>query len=315
QVNNPEPGNTPKPENPGQEVTLPSEAAVFTLGTKKLALGMSETDVYTVLGSSSSQEIRTGKAPQGFDTIAFNTKDYSEYLLFYLKDSLVTGICGIGKTMNFSDAAAGENGNNLGSDWKNLSDYRTDSGKVGAKKSVVSDSETAYAFYDALGNNDIYCIQVFDQTKVKDADNDMIFGSTGNLAYDAAVTSSIATEIGNMLNAFRAYCSVKCYYLNDSLAQCAQDYCDTITANKIDPRNVKDLLNDIESYGVEPMNWGEVCYYDAADAISFVNSLIEMDSLYPMLVGTDASTWSYIGVGMASNGKHTYLAIDYVDEI
>ena len=312
----PDPVKTPEPEEseiPGENVELPSGATVFTLGTKKLALGMSGTDVYKVLGSSSHQEIRTGRAPQGFDTIAYNTNDYSEYLLIYLKNNLVTGICGIGKAMNFGDASAGQNGNNLDGNWRDNSAYRTASGNVGAKKSNGAGNETVYAFYDALGDNSIYCIQIFDSTQVVDQDNDMIY-MTENLTYGETVNSSIATEIGKMLNAFRAYRSLSYYYLNDGLARCAQDYCATITASKIDPRNADSLLEILQGYGVDPMNWGEVCYYDAADAISFANSIIEMDAFYNALL-KDSSPYRYIGAGMASNGKHTYLTIDYVDEI
>lgn len=312
--NTPEPVVTPTPENPGQEVVLPSGATVFTMGARKLAIGMSEADVYKVLGSSSEQEIRTGKSPQGFDTISYNTKNYSEYLLIYLKDASVVGICGISRSMSFGDVKAGDNGNNLSSSWINISGYKTDSGKVGAKKFDLSGTEVVYAFYDALADNGIYCIQVFDPGKVKDKDNDMIY-MTENLSYDSEVTDSIAVEISCMLNAYRVYRSLGAYYLNDGLAQCAKNYCSTITAAKIDPRNASVLLEAMFDCGVDPMNWGECCYYDAADAISFTNSLIEMENFYPQLAGADASKYAYIGVGMASNGKHTYLAVDYVDEI
>lgn len=312
--NTPEPVVTPTPENPGQEVVLPSGATVFTMGARKLAIGMSETDVYKVLGSSSEQEIRTGKSPQGFETIAYNTKDYSEYLLIYLKDASVAGICGISRSMSFGDAKAGDNGNNLSGSWMNISGYKTDSGKVGAKKCAISGTEMVYTFYDALADNGIYCIQVFDPGKVKDKDNDMIY-MTENLSYDSEVTDSIAVEIGCMLNAFRVYRSLGAYYLNDGLMQCAKNYCSTINATKIDPRNPDVLLEAMLASGVDPMNWGECCYYDAADAISFANSLIELENFYPQLAGADASNFAYIGVGVASSGKHTYLAVDYVDEI
>lgn len=255
-----------------------------------------------------------GKAPQGFDTIAYNNSDYSEYLLIYLKDGLVVGICGMGRSMAFSDAVAGTNGNNLSASWNNSSDYKTASGKIGAKKATISAGETAYAFYDALGDNTIYCIQVYNPSSVKQWE-DMIYGTTGNLSYNTTVTDSIAVEIGKMFNAFRSYRTVPLYQLNDGLAKCAQDYCNTADGNKIDPRNADDLLNILLGYGVDPMQWGEACYYDAADAISFTNSLIQLDNLYPELVGANASTWMHMGVGVAANSKHTYLTIDYVNEI
>ena len=228
--------------------------------------------------------------------------------------------------MSFSDAAAGESGNGLNADWRNITGYKTTSGTAAAKKKTAASNETVYAFYDALGDNNIYCIQVFDQTKVKDADNDMIY-MTENLSYDATVNSSIATEIGKMLNAFRKYRSITPYYLNENLARCAQDYCGTITADKRASRNADSLLDILfENYNVDPWNWGEACYTDAADAISFANSLIELDDFYEILVnkkqvldpdtgGKITPTWSYAGVGMASNGKHTYVTVDYVDAV
>ena len=70
---------------------------------------------------------------------------------------------------------------------------------------------------------------------------------------------------------------------------------------------------------------GEACYYNFADAISAANSLIEQDDFYKALMNTkvnvtkDGKTvipiWSYVGVGVAVNGKNTYVAVDYVDEI
>lgn len=299
---------------PGKNVPLPDGATVFTMGSKKLAVGMTEQDVNTVLGTLSNQEIRKGKSPQGFDTIAFNTANYQEYLLIYLKDGKVSGICGIGKSMSFGDITAGANGNNLSADWKNINDYKTASGTVAAKKKKLAFNEMVYAFFDVLADNNIYCIQVFDPTKVKDADHDMIY-MTENLSYDAAVTASIAEETGRMLNAYRTYRSLDTYYYNDGLVQCAQNYCSAANGTKLDSRKSEALLTAILSHGVDPMAWGEVCYYGAADAVSFANSLIELESYYPQLAGAEASKYAYIGVGMATNGKHSYLALDYVDAL
>ncbi len=303
---------------PGQNVALPEGATVFTIGTRQLAIGMTGEEVSTVLGTLSNQAIRLGgKSPQGFDTIAFNTEDYQEYLLIYLQNNQVVGIFGIGRTMSFDSAAAGGNGNNLSSDWKNNNEYKTASSVVAAKKKTVRSNETAYAFYDALGDNNIYGIQVFDQTKVKDADHDMIY-MTENLEYGTDVTASIAAEIGPILNAFRAYRSKSAFTLHSGLAQCAQAYCNNASAAKLQGRGDPDLINAILAGGVDPSYYGEACYYDAADAISFANSLIEHDDFYKVLVNTLVQdgvtvTWRVAGVGMASNGKHTYVTVDYCD--
>ena len=284
------------------------------MGSKKLAIGMTEAAVKSVLGSG----IRTGVSPQGFTTIAYNTSNYSEYLLIYLQDGKVVGICGIGKSMSYDTAVAGQSVSNLSS-WTNQSEYTTDSKKVAAKKKKVSATEQAYAFFDVLGDSTIYCIQVFDPTKVKDASNDMIYKTT-NLSYDTSVTSSVATEIGHMLNAFRVYKGENAFTLHSGLAQCAQTYCNNATSTKLSSRGDPALINAIEAAGTDPGFYGEACYTDAADAISFANSLIEMDDFYKVLLNTkvvdgDTVVWSYLGVGMACNGSHTYVTVDYTNEI
>ena len=247
------------------------------MGSKKMAIGMTEAAVKSVLGSGT----RSGKSPQGFTTLAYNTSNYSEYLLIYLQDGRVVGICGIGKSMSFDTAVAGQDGTNL-SDWTNQSEYMTDSKKVAAKQKKVSTTEQAYLFFDALGDNTIYCIQVFNPTKLKNASKDMIY-KTENLSYGdsdgLSVTSHIATETGHMLNAFRAYKGKNAFTLHSGLAQCAQTYCNNATSSKLSSRGDPALINALEAAGTEPMAWGEACYTDAADAISFANSLIEMDDL------------------------------------
>lgn len=304
-------------EVPGKNVALPAGATAFNLGTKKLAIGMPKADVYTVLGSLSSQEIRdTGKSPQGFDVIAYNTNDYKEYLLIYLQDDKVAGICGIGASMSYGDAVAGASGTALSSDWKNSPDYKTKTKRLtGARSRDISGNECAYAFYDALDQNQIYCIQAYDPVKVGKTD-DMVF-MTNRLSYDAAVTASIATETGRMLNAFRVYHGKSVLTLQDGLAKCAQAHCDQAAANKVSKlqsRGDNDgMFGILESYGVSAANYDEQCYYAAADAISFANSVIEDENMHEELVGSSAGVYRYIGVGMAASSANTYLTIDCVD--
>lgn len=86
-----------------------------------------------------------------------------------------------------------------------------------------------------------------------------------------------------------------------------------------------DIMSDKPIYGVDPMSCGEACYYNFADAISAANSLIELDGFYKVLMNTQVNTtddgkivtpvWSYVGIGVASSSKSTYVAVDYVDEI
>lgn len=322
------PGVTNPPSqtsSPGQNVELPSGATKFTLGTRELAIGMSRSDVNTVLGGNSTyQEVRTGKAPQGFDTISYNTANCQEYLLIYLQNDKVVGIYGIGKSMSYGDVvAAGQNGNNL-SGWTNNTQYKTDKKSlVCAKEKKISTTEQVYAFYDALGDNTVYSIQVFDPTSenvrvVSQNNNNMIYMTSDN-TYGNDVTTSIATEIGYILNAFRMYCDENAFVLHSGLAQCAQNYCNSASSSKLSGRGDPALIDAIEAAGTDPSAWGEACAYDAADAISFANTLIEVEDFYLVLnnikvVGNGRTPiWDWAGVGMASNGKHTYVTVDYIE--
>lgn len=294
------------------------------MGTKKLAIGMTEAAVRTVLDSvTETKEIRdTGKSPQDFDVIAYNTKDYKEYLLIYLKDTKVVGICGISTDMSYGDAVAGAYGTALSSEWKNASDYMTRDGQtkknVAARSKKISASECAYAFYDAWGSNQIYCIQVFDPTKITKADDDMIFSKSGNLTYNDVVNASIATETGKMLNAFRAYYGKTVFGLNTKVANCAQAWCNQAAQNgvsTISSRGENDMWDALDAYNISAGNYGEACYSGAADAISFANSIIEMKDIREDLVGSSASTYRYAGVGMAGTTKNSHMSFIYVDTI
>ena len=121
-----------------------------------------------------------------------------------------------------------------------------------------------------------------------------------------------------MLNAFRMYRNENAFSFHSGLAQCAQSYCNNATSSKLNGRGDPALIDAIEAAGTDPSAWGEACYYDAADAISFANSLIELDDFYLVLINTKevddwTPTWDYAGVGMASNGKHTYVTVDYIE--
>ena len=329
----PTPTKTPTPTikptptaTPSQGGDIPSGATVFTINGKKLAIGMTEAAAKTVLSQLGT--IREGKSPQGFQTLACNTSNYSEYLLLYLqagkdsKDSKVVGICGIGKSMSYGDVSAGQNGNNL-SGWTNNNQYKTEKKLVAAKEKKISGNEQAYAFYDALGDNTVYCIQVFDPTNacvkmVSQNNNNMIYMTSDNTYDDSAITTSIVTEVGHMLNAFRAYRNQAAFTFHSGLAGCAQAYCNQADGSKLQGRGDPELINAILAAGTDPGVYGEACYYDAADAISFANSLIELDDFYKVLVNNkeiDGATpvWGNAGVGMACNGKHTYVTVDYVD--
>lgn len=281
------------------------------MGSKCLWVGMSRSAVESVL---SGYTLRTGTSPQGYDYIACNNSSYSEYLLIYLKDNQVVGICGIGTVMNYGSLVTVKDTETTlkANGFSQLSDYNvyengSKTTQAGAYSMKDSSGTTVIAFVDGGGAKNVYCIQVFqDSTKTND---DMIYAD--NNTYDATVVSGIATEITNMI---RAYGKVygKTINVANGLSTCAQTYADQAgsTANSIASRGADDLLDALLECDVDPMNWGEACAYKCADAISAMNSLITQKEVSVNLRGE----YSYIGTGVSY--KRTLLIVmDYCDEL
>lgn len=300
---------------PGKNIALSAGATAFNIGTYKLALGIGLSDVNTILGSLSTDVKRIEKSPQGFTAIAFNPSgSYQEYMIIYLKNDVVVGICGIGKTMSYGEVSAGMNGNLLPSGWSIEKRYNTSLNTTGAYNKTIGDA-TVLAYVNALGDNAVYCIQAFQ----KNIDiEDMVYSSVNN-TYDAEVLAAMGKETAELINAYRVFYGDKPCYLNSKLANCAQEYCSTLTSAKIKSRDYDVLSPALLSNGVDYLNCGEVAFYGCGDAISFVNSMIGEESTYPVVANKLSFSCNYIGIGTAArsgaNGYNTYLIIDYCDEI
>lgn len=300
---------------PGQNIALPAGATVFNIGTYKLALGIRLSDVNTILGSLSTDVKRVEKSPQGFTAIAFNPSgSYQGYMIIYLKDDVVVGICGIGKNMSYGEVSAGMNGNLLPSGWSIEKWYNTSLNSAGAYRKTIGDA-TVLAYVNALGDNSVYCIQAFQKSINID---DMMYPSPSN-TYDADVLTAMGKEAGELINAYRVFYGSKACYLNSKLANCAQEYCSSLTASKIASRSYDDLGPALLSHGVDYLNCGEASRYGCGDAIGFVNSLIEDESTYPVMANKLSFGCNYMGIGTAArssaNGYNVYMIIDYCDEI
>lgn len=297
----------------GKNITLPAGATVFTIGTRKLALGISASDVNTILGTLSTDVKRTEKSPQGYTAIAFNPSGaYDGYLIVYLQNNVVVGICGIGKSMSYGDeVSAGDNGNTLPSGWNIHSDYKTSLNSAGAYQKTIGNA-TVIAYANALGDNSVYCIQAFNNS-IK-AEN-MIYATSEN-TYDTEVLKVIGQETTELINAFRVFYGKKPLYVNSNLAKCAQTYSNTLTGSTITSRSYEVLGPVLLANGIDYLNCGEAAIYGCADAIGFANSMIEESGIYSAIVDT---IYNYVGMGVsvsaASQGYNTYLIMDYVDEI
>ncbi len=306
--------------SPGE--TIPSDVNPYNMGSKCLWIGMSKSAVESVL---SGYTLRTGTSPQGYAYIACNNNTYSEYLLIYLKDDQVVGICGIGTGMSYgSFVAVNDSESTLKTNgFSQLSDYNiyqngSSTTQAGAYQMKDSSGATVIAFIDGGGAKTVYCIQVFqDSSKTI---NDMIYAD--NNTYNDSVVSGIAVEITSMI---RAYGKVYSRTLQgaDGLAACAQAYADSASssANSISGRNGDTtLLDALLDCNVDPCHQGEACVYKCADAISAMNSLIEQKEVSENLRATgleeegEPYAYDYIGVGVAYK-KTLLIVMDYCDEL
>lgn len=305
---------------PGKNITISSDKEVFTIGTRKLALGLTAKEVNTILGSLSSDSKRAEKSPQGFDVIAFRPSGkYQNYILIYLKDDTVVGICGIGKTMSYGDVKAGTPAATLesSSKWKAVSWFNaksTTGAKAGngAYQSTIGNA-TVLAYVDYHGDNTTYCIQAFNSKYSLDAMTKPAKENT----YDSSILSAMQRETGELINAYLTFYGKRTFYINSKIASSAQGYADLIAKNKVSaPSSQKSdvVLENLEAANVSPMNWGEAVLYGSADAIGFANSMIESAKVSVTLQDAD---YQYAGLGMAackmSDKYYTYLVMDYCD--
>ena len=148
---------------PGKNVALNGD--IFQIGGRNLTLGMTLAQVHTVLGSLSTDILRSEKSPQGFDVLAFRpngnnssvSRDdkFSTYILLYLKSGKVVGICGISKSMAYGSlvkAGTGAAALESSSAWSSVDWYETRGDVVGAGAySTETSNANVLAFVDYYG--------------------------------------------------------------------------------------------------------------------------------------------------------------------
>ena len=153
---------------PGKNVALNGD--IFQIGGRNLTLGMTLAQVHTVLGSLSTDILRSEKSPQGFDVLAFRpngnnssvSRDdkFSTYILLYLKSGKVVGICGISKSMAYGSlvkAGTGAAALESSSAWSSVDWYETRGDVVGVGAySTETSNANVLAFVDYYGTQTTY---------------------------------------------------------------------------------------------------------------------------------------------------------------
>ena len=314
----PDPTPVPATGSEGQNVDLGTKTA-FTVKSSshsasyKLALGMSKSDVNKVLGDLSTNKKRTGKSPQGFDTISFRSDGYGTYILVYMdpkKNDEVVGIFSIGSSgVSYEGVVSSGTSVTTGNDWSPVSWYSTSSGGNGAYVKETSDANVI-AFVDALGDKKVYGIQIFSKGySVDDMTNPGL--TSLSLDYSDDVTTEMAAEAGEMINAYLAFCNKGTRYINTDLSKVAQSYSATVTGNRgsnaeSEGRKQAEMKTAVKAItGKEPeVAWAELLFIGNMDAIGFVNSVIESDrgrSYIQDKEVTGKSGYRYIGIGVSAH--------------
>ena len=214
---------------PGKNVTLKGD--VFQIGGRKLALGMTSAQAHTVLGSLSTDVLRSEKSPQGFDVLAFRPNGnnssaarddkFSTYILLYLKGGKVVGICGISKSMAYGSLVkAGTSAATLeaSSSWSSVDWYETRGGSVGAGAySTETSNANVLAFVDYYGAQTTYCIQAFDKAYSIDGMTNLS-SDDASCTYSDGVVKAMATESGELINAYLTFYGMRSLAINSKLS-------------------------------------------------------------------------------------------------
>lgn len=300
---------------------IPIAGDVFKIGGKNLALGLTEQQVRTILGTANI--VRTDKTPQGFDAIIYNPwGNYKDYMIVQLADGVVAGLCGVSMNMSYADIiSAGTGSTSLESSdaWSPVSWYTAQAngteGGEGAYKTTAGDA-TVVAFVDSFGAGNTYCIQVFSNKYSFDT---MTKPST-KCSYADNVLEAVKTETLELLNAYCVFCGTRTLKKGPKATAVAQAYSDTLAASGVSDavsRNSDDVFNALYDGGLDPMYWGESALMGSSDAIGFANSIIESKGGRENLLANDPDDmkFTHVGVGFSvhegSSQYKTYLVLDY----
>ena len=320
-------------KTPSVTPTAAPSSSGLTVGNRQLSVGMTKTAFNNALASKSTDVKREEKSPQGFDVIAFREngnnsslsgnqydQKYSTYILAYLQDNEVIGITAIAPGMSYAgEVSYGTPASTLASNGWTSVDWYLAGSAAGAYTKTIKGTEVI-AFVDALGSNQVYCIQAFSDSFLLD-DMTNVSETTLQLNYPAEVQTAMATESGELLNAYLVNQGQSAFRINTKLSAAAKSYSsEIVSAGIIDAsdasRSSSDIRSSIRAAGIAPGAWGERVLIGNMDAIGFANSMIESSGARALLWSGDYAVMG-LGAGAYNDGTVYYpnLVIDLIDKV
>ena len=320
-------------KTPSVTPTAAPSSSGLTVGNRQLSVGMTKTAFNNALASKSADLKREEKSPQGFDVIAFREngnnsslsgnqydQKYSTYILAYLSDDEVIGITAIAPGMSYAgEVSYGTPASTLASNGWTSVDWYLAGSAAGAYTKTIKGTEVI-AFVDALGSNQVYCIQAFSDSYLVD-DMTKVSETTLQLNYPAEVQTAMATESGELLNAYLVNQGQSAFRINTKLSAAAKSYSsEIVSAGIIDARDASrsssDIRSSIRAAGIAPGAWGERVLIGNMDAIGFANSMIESSGARALLWSGDYAVMG-LGAGAYKDGTVYYpnLVIDFIDKV
>ena len=320
-------------KTPSVTPTAAPSSSGLTVGNRQLSVGMTKTAFNNALASKSTDVKREEKSPQGFDVIAFREngnnsslsgnqydQKYSTYILAYLHDNEVIGITAIAPGMSYAgEVSYGTPASTLASNGWTSVDWYLAGSAAGAYTKTIKGTEVI-AFVDALGSNQVYCIQAFSDSYLVD-DMTNVGETTLQLNYPTEVQTAMATESGELLNAYLVNQGQSAFRINTKLSAAAKSYSsEIVSAGIIDASDAERSKNDIKlsirAAGIAPGAWGERVLIGNMDAIGFANSMIESSGARALLWSGDYAVMG-LGAGAYNDGTVYYpnLVIDLIDKV
>lgn len=320
-------------KTPSVTPTAAPSSSGLTVGNRQLSVGMTKTAFNNALASKSTDVKREEKSPQGFDVIAFREngnnsslsgnqydQKYSTYILAYLSNDEVIGITAIAPGMSYAgEVSYGTPASTLASNGWTSVDWYLAGSAAGAYTKTIKGTEVI-AFVDALGSNQVYCIQAFSDSFLVD-DMTNVSETTLQLNYPAEVQTAMATESGELLNAYLVNQGQSAFRINTKLSAAAKSYSsEIVSAGIIDAidasRSSSDIRSSICAAGIAPGAWGERVLIGNMDAIGFANSMIESSGARALLWSGDYAVMG-LGAGAYNDGTVYYpnLVIDLIDKV
>ena len=320
-------------KTPSVTPTAAPSSSGLTVGNRQLSVGMTKTAFNNALASKSTDVKREEKSPQGFDVIAFREngnnsslsgnqydQKYSTYILAYLSNDEVIGITAIAPGMSYAgEVSYGTQASTLASNGWTSVDWYLAGSAAGAYTKTIKGTEVI-AFVDALGSNQVYCIQAFSDSFLVD-DMTNVSETTLQLNYPAEVQTAMATESGELLNAYLVNQGQSAFRINTKLSAAAKSYSsEIVSAGIIDAsdasRSSSDIRSSIRAAGIAPGAWGERVLIGNMDAIGFANSMIESSGARVLLWSGDYAVMG-LGAGAYNDGTVYYpnLVIDLIDKV